>query len=290
MGDNVSVMSQHLFTDYNIVEMAYQQEPDSLVWAIRDDGVMLSMSYMREQEVIAWTHHDTAGDFESVACIPNSTLGINEVWVVVKRTIGGATVRFIERMAPRDMGTDIKDYVLLDCATTTTSSGTTVSGLTYLEGKVVNVLADGNVVNGLTVASGAVTLPIAATIVHVGLPYISDVETLRVELQNQNGTSQGRKIAIPKITVRFWDSRGGYLGISSQDTTAIASTGVVGLDEIPQREPGDHGGVAIGLKTRDYIFTPNGGYDMGSSIFYRQVDPLPFCITALVPQIKQGDN
>jgi hypothetical protein len=287
MGDNISIISQHLFTGQNIIEMAYQQEPDSIIWAVRDDGVLLSLTYLREQEVIAWTHHDTAGLFESVAVIPNTTLGINEVWVVVNR--GGT--RFIERLAKRDMGTDIKNYMMLDCAVTQNTTATkTVTGLTHLNGQVVNALADGNVVTGLTVAGGAVTLPAAAAAVHVGLPYISDVETLRIESPDQSGTTQGRKIAIPSITVRFWNSRGGYIGITSQEGTAIASTGTVGLDEIPQREPGDEGGISIPLKTRDYQFIPNGGYAFGTSVFYRQVDPLPFCVNAFVPKIVKGDS
>jgi hypothetical protein len=286
MGDNISVLSQHLLTDNHIVEMAYQQEPDSIVWAVRDDGVLLSMTYMREQDVIAWTHHDTDGLFESVAVIPNPTLGINEVWFVVNR--GGT--RYIERLAKRDMGTDIKNYMMLDCAITTTSSGTTVSGLSHLEGKVVNVLADGNVVKDLTVASGAITLPVAATIVHVGLPYVADMETLRIEQADNKGTTQGRKTAIPKINIRFWNSRGGYVGITSQNKSITSSTSISGLDEIPQREPGDIMSGPTPLKTRDYLFTPNGGYDFGSSIFFRQVDPLPFCITSFTPQISIGDN
>lgn len=97
-GSNLSILSNHLFTNYNIVEMAYQQDPDSLVWAVRDDGKLLCMTYMREQEVLAWTWCDTYGGddlFESITTIPAS--GYNQVWVVVNR--GGQ--RTIERMDQR---------------------------------------------------------------------------------------------------------------------------------------------------------------------------------------------
>lgn len=286
MGDNISVVSQHLFTGYSIIEMAYQQEPDSLVWAVRSDGVLLCLTYLREQEVIAWTRHDTDGLFESVAVIPNTTLGINEVWFVVNR--GGT--RFIERLAKRDMGTDVKNYVMLDCATTTTSSGTTVSGLTYLNGKVVNVLADGDVVTGLTVANGAITLPRAATIVHVGLPYVSDVETLRIEQADQKGTSQGRRVVIPEVTIRFMDSRGGWLKAVSQDISAPAATGVVGFDENVERDASDLASAPMPLRTRDYRMTLNGGYDFGAGLFFRQVDPLPVTILCFVPKLEVSDS
>jgi hypothetical protein len=292
MGDNISVVSQHLFTGYQIVEMAYQQEPDSIVWAVRNDGTLLSLTYMREQEVIAWTHHDTQGTFESVASIPNSTLGINEIWFVVNRTVGGNTVRYIERLAPRDMGMDAEDYMMLDSTVTQdngSSPSVTVTGLSHLNGKTVNALADGNVVIGLTVANGSVTLPVAASLVHVGLSYISDVETLRIESPDTAGTLQGRRVAIPRVTLRFWNSRGGHIGITNQNTS-IASTGTTGLDEIIQREPGERYDAAIPLKTQDYLFVPNGGYDFGTSVFYRQTDPLPFCLLAIIPQIVRGEN
>jgi hypothetical protein len=286
MGDNISIAAQHLFVGYKIIEMAYQQEPDSLVWAVRSDGVLLCLTYLREQEVIAWTHHDTDGLFESVAVIPNTTLGINEVWFVVNR--GGT--RFIERLAKRDMGTDVKNYVMLDCAITTTSSGTTVSGLTHLNGKVVNVLADGDVIEGLTVANGAITLPRAATIVHVGLPYVSDVETLRIEQADQKGTSQGRRMVVPEVTIRFMDSRGGWLKAVSQDIAAPASTGVVGFDENVERDAADLASAPMPLRNRDYRMTLNGGYDFGAGLFFRQTQPLPFCILCFVPKCETSDN
>jgi hypothetical protein len=204
-GPNVSLISQHLFTGYSIVEMAFQQEPDSIVWAVRSDGALLSLTYLREQEVSAWTRHDTDGYYESVTQIPNATLGINEVWCVVRRTINGSTVRYIERMAKRDQGTDPKLQFFVDCGLTYNGApATVISGLSHLEGKSVAVLADGCVLTPKTVTSGQITLSDSASIVTVGLPYVSDVETLRLEIPSQSGTMQGRRIAIPEVTVRFW--------------------------------------------------------------------------------------
>jgi len=58
-GSDLSVLSNHLFDGYTIADMTYQQNPNRLVWGVRSDGVLLSMTYMREQEVVAWTWHDT---------------------------------------------------------------------------------------------------------------------------------------------------------------------------------------------------------------------------------------
>jgi hypothetical protein len=289
MGDDIIVMAKHLLTGHTIVEMAFQQEPDSILWAVRDDGKLLSLTYMREQEMLAWTLHDTDGLFESVSVIPNSTLGINEVWFVVNR--GG--VRFIERLAKRDMGGYAKDYMMLDCAVTQNNGGspsTTVTGLDHLNGKTVNALFDGYVASGLVVASGSVTLPAAATLAHVGLPYVSDLETLRIDSPTNNGTAQSRRIAIPEVTIRFVDSRGGWVKAMAKDIDAPAATGVVGFDENLEHDANQNMSVAMPLKTTDYKMTLNGGYDFGAGVFFRQVDPLPFTIISIIPKVIVSEN
>lgn len=109
MGTELSTLSDHLFNRFNIAEMAYQQSPESIVWCVRDDGILLSMTYMREQEVVAWTWHDTKGEFESICTIPSELY--NEVWLVVKR----GTKRFIERMVDRMSSTDPRKQFFVDC-------------------------------------------------------------------------------------------------------------------------------------------------------------------------------
>ena len=292
MGDDIIVMAKHLLTGHTIIEMAYQQEPDSILWMVRDDGVLLSLTYMREQEVLAWSWHDTNNGtdlFESVAVIPNSTLGINEVWFVVNR--GGT--RYIERLAKRDMGSDPADYMMSDCAVTQdngSSPSASVTGLAHLNGKTVIALVDGSVVTGLTVAAGATTLPVSASIVHIGLPYVSDIETLRIDTPNAKGTAQGRRIVIPEVTVRFLDSRGGYIKAMSQDIADPATTGIVGFDEILQHDAAQVMSAATPLKTLDYKLSLNGGYDMGSALWIRQTDPLPLTLIALFPKMEVSDN
>lgn len=239
--------------------------------------------------MLAWSLHDTDGLFESVSVIPNSTLGIDEVWFVVNR--GG--VRFIERLAKRDMGEYAKDYMMLDCAVTQNNGASplaTVTGLDHLDGKTVNALVDGFVVKDLVVASGSVTLPIPVTLAHVGLPYVSDLETLRIDSPTNNGTAQSRRIAIPEVTIRFVDSRGGWVKAMAKDIDAPAATGVVGFDENLEHDSNQNMSVAMPLKTTDYKMTLNGGYDFGAGVFFRQVDPLPFTIIAIIPKVIVSEN
>lgn len=281
-GSNLSVISQHLFTGRTITQTAYQQEPESIVWFVRSDGKLLSLTYLREQEVQAFTWHDTNGLFESVTVIPNSTLGINELWLVVNRN----GTRFIERMVARDQGIVPSSQYFVDCGLTYNSTpATVISGLSHLNGYSVSILADGNVVPRQVVSGGQITLDVAASVVQVGLPYVSDVETLRIEAPDNRGTLQNRRVAIPQVTLRFWNSRGGYLGPSDpgDDTTT-------GLDEIDQRNPEDPIQTAIPLRTQDYLQSMDGSYSQDAHIFFRQIDPLPFALLALVPQFVAGEN
>ena len=297
MGDNISIISQHLFTGYTISEMAYAQEPDSILWAVRSDGALLSCTYMRDQELNAWTHHDTQGTFESICTISDYTDGYSQPWFVVNRTLNGQTVRCIEYMVCRDMGTDPRYQYFVDCGSTYNGAATaSITGLGWLANMPVAVLADGNVVNGLTVSAGGVlTLPAAASIVQVGLPFVSDIETLRIESPSPfwvqpPGTAQGRKIAIPQVTLRFWNSRGGWIRDMSQTTPDPASTGTDGFLEIKQRYASDPPAAAMPLKTMDYLVQLGGGYEFGAHMMLRQVDPLPMCLLAFFPKCVYGEN
>ena len=95
---DLSFLSEHI-TEGGIVELAYQKYPRSIVWAVRDDGTLLSMTFDPSLsgtgfEGIGWTKHDVGGEVESVCVVPNG--GADEVWIAVKRTIDGNTVRYIE--------------------------------------------------------------------------------------------------------------------------------------------------------------------------------------------------
>lgn len=108
-GNDLNVLARHLFEGHSILEMAYQQEPDRIVWVLRDDGVLLSLTYMPEQEVVAWAQHETNGIVESICVTPAD--GYDELCLSVKR----GTSRFIERMAQRMASEDPRDQYFVDC-------------------------------------------------------------------------------------------------------------------------------------------------------------------------------
>lgn len=103
-GTDLTVLSNHLFDGYQILRWDWAEEPYKLLWAVRNDGVLLCLTFLKEQEVYAWTRHDTNGLFQSVCCI--SEPPVNAPYFIVKRLIqnDGVTpiyVYYMERMDNR---------------------------------------------------------------------------------------------------------------------------------------------------------------------------------------------
>lgn len=126
--EEVSLLSEHLFRSGRAVDMAWQRSA-STAWLVRSDGALLSLAYLKEQRVFAWARHDTAGQYESVACIPEGDE--DAVYVAVRRRIGGQWRRFVERFAARQVS-DIRDAYHVDCGLSydapVTITGIAVSG------------------------------------------------------------------------------------------------------------------------------------------------------------------
>ena len=313
---------------------------------------------MREHEVWGWSRHDTDGTFESVCTIAEGDE--DATYFVVKRTINGATKRYIERLNTR-VFTDVADAFFVDSGLsydgihtgsttmtltaglganvwshqstqTLTASGSTfvsgdvgntivltvgtetlvctiqaytsatavsvkagrdvpstfrsvavsswakgvdeISGLGHLEGKTVAILADGNVEAQKTVASGAITISHPATKIHIGLPIQADIQTLNLELGQP--TQQGKKKSISEVTLRVEESRGGKIGYDADHLT-----------EFKQRAYEPYG-TATSLKTGDISVTMPSTWRSEGSIFFRQDDPLPMTLLAVIPEVSVG--
>jgi hypothetical protein len=273
-GADRSVLAAHLFEGHTIVSWAYQQNPDSVVWCCRDDGVLLGFTYMREHDVWAWSRHETDGAFESVCAISGS--GRDDVYFVVRRTIGGATKRFVEQLMPRT-ASPVEDAFFVDCGLSYEGApASTLSGLAHLNGKTVAILADGNVHAPRTVTGGAVTLDFPASKAHVGLPYVSDLETLNLDMEMQDGSIHGRKKRISTLTLRVDSSRGAWAGSDASKLMELKMRGEENLGE------------PIRAFTGDKKLVMKAGWDEGGRILIRQPDPLPLTVLAIIPEVSVG--
>jgi len=98
-GNDLTIYSSHLFDGYTIRDWSYQATPNPIIWLVRSDGVLLGLTYNREQEFVAWHRHDTDGFVENVCVVPEGEY--DSVYIAVRRTSDGVESRYIERMSPR---------------------------------------------------------------------------------------------------------------------------------------------------------------------------------------------
>jgi hypothetical protein len=106
-GTDLTTLSSHLFEQHTLLDWAYQETPHSLIWCVRDDGTLLCLTDVKEQEVLAWTRHDTLGTVENVCVVPEGDE--DRLYVVVVRN----GVRMIERLASRAFAT-VEDAIFTD--------------------------------------------------------------------------------------------------------------------------------------------------------------------------------
>jgi hypothetical protein len=152
--NEMSLLVPHLVRGHSIVEWAFARAADPVIYMVRDDGLLLTLTYNEEQEVIAWTTWDmenTNAKYESVAVIrPSASDDFDVPYFVVKRKINGNTVRYIERASDR-IFTDVRDCFFVDSGLTL-DSPIDISSITYPSSKVLvtataHGLSDGDIID-----------------------------------------------------------------------------------------------------------------------------------------------
>jgi len=367
-GNDVSILSSHLFYGHQILEWAYAEEPFKIIWAVREDGVLLSLTVLKEQDMYGWARHDTMGYFRSVCSI---TEGMTDAtYVVVDRPQpNGVLVKQIERVSERSFPFGAEDAWCVDAGVKTDQNepgatltvllsaqgnvvgasiavsanipvfaqnmigwilrvdggiakitsfagaqslggtiiqpltnlltddplnrpalaapGTwsidepfdTVFGLSHLEGQQVSILADGGVVNGMTVQNGSIKLPGLATKVLVGLGFQAQLQTMYLDLGQEQNTIQGKRKKVGALTVRVKDSRGVKAGRTFQHLVPIKE-----LNRVTAM------GTASSLITADERIIMDPLWDVPGQICLQVDDPLPATILGVIPEVVLGDT
>ena len=191
----ISLLSSHLLktpTEMAVRRATSTDEGDQLLIVNGEDGTIACYTLLRAQDIIAPSEWTTDGDFVSVG------VDISDTYVVVKRNIDGSDVYYVELF---------DSDLTLDCAKEGTT-GTTITGLSFLEGETVKVVRDGIVESDKTVASGEITLTEAATSSYqIGLNYTPEVITLPVEPRLPSGNIRGFKKRILEINSEHFESQ-----------------------------------------------------------------------------------
>jgi hypothetical protein len=307
---DLTILSDHI-TRPRIVEMAYQEEPDAVLWCVRADGQLACMTYRRDQDVVGWTRLILGGSFaggparvESVTVIPGAdgegqvsdSSDRDEVWVVTKRTIDGATRRYVELFERAFVGPSETDYATpeawraailtaqrdafyVDSGLTYDGAPTaTVGGLDHLEGETVKILADGAVHPDAVVTGGSVALAVPAAKVQVGLSYAHTLRGLKIDAGAQAGTAVGKTKRIHALTLALMDS-----------VTSKVGPDRFNLSELEFREVRDAMDTAVPLFTGEKYVELPGDYDVDARFVIRGDEPGPFVLLAVAPELKTNE-
>lgn len=284
-----TALSNHI-TKSGVIDMDYQQEPYSIVWCTRADGRLIGFTWNAEQNVWGWHGHKIggtagvggAGGFvESVAAIPSPDGSRNELWLIVKRTINGAVKRYVEFMEAEwtDEVAQTQAFYVDCCLTYTGAPATVISGLGHLEGQTVRMLVDGSTHPDRTVTAGSITLQRAGSVVTIGLPFASKLQSMRVEAGSRTGTAQGKTKRMNRVTFRVDNSSSGRFGA---DFTT--------MDDITYRVPDNLMNQPVPPFTGDLQQSWPGGYSLDGRIAFYDELPLPLTLVAIFPEVDTQDG
>lgn len=292
---SMSQLASHLGAKL-FAQLAYAAEPFSIVWARCDDGSLVGLTYNREEAVVGWHRHDLAGGIiESIAAIPQLDQLQDTLWLVVRRTVGGISRRYIERLTGfADFGATLNSAHYVDCALKYSGApASTLYNLGHLDGENLYGVADGKAFGPVLVYSGAATLPFAASNVIIGLGYDAEVESNRLDNGAADGTAFGKYKRTHKLSLGVWQSWGGEIGVWNEEAYD-AVTGEPGAyvytkleypyreDQLPQPR----------LWTGEiFEATPSPGYERKGTVKFRRTkdQPYPLHVLYIAPQMHTQD-
>lgn len=288
-GTDISIIASHLFYGFQILEWAWAEEPFKVVWAIRDDGVMLTLTFLKEQEFVGWAHSITQGSFRSVAAVTEaSAVGVSDViYTVVERTVGGGQVKYIEKVTERIFPNGVVDAWCVDSGLQYIGTpATTFSGGEHLAGLTVTGLADGIVIPPFTMpTSGSFTLPQPASKVTVGLGFTCKLQTLAIDMGEP--TIQGRVKKISNVDVRVSQTLGLYIG---QDFDHLVPMKDLIRGNVSSMLTGQQNQVVTDLVTGDARTFLSPAFTVPGQYCIQLTDPYPASILGVIPNITVGDS
>jgi len=265
-----------------IARLAVQRKPDTRIHAVLTDGTVMMGLTDPNENVLAWFTLNTDGSVEDVVVLPAAAgTTDDQVYYVVKRTINGSTVRYLEKWAQENVCTGGTLTYLADGYVSYSGSATTViTGLDHLEGEDVVVWADGEDVGTdtdgtllYTVSSGQITLATAASNVVVGLRYTAQFQSTKLAYVNQGGGSQLSE-----------QKRINHIGLVLADTHSQGlqyGTDFTSLRDLPQLEQGVQvSGVHTAYEEQPIEF--DGTWSVDSRLCLQARAPRPATVLAAI--------
>lgn len=268
-GQDLTLFVKTRVRGYLTITSAYAQDPDSIIYYIRNDGEINCLTYIPEQKVYGWSHFVTNGKY--LYCESVSEGEQDSIYILVERTLQGKKVKCIERMVPL-YSDDVN--VFLDCYVEFKSSNAIDSiNIPHLSGQTVQVVIDDNQQQDVVVPDdGLLQLNVSGSHIKIGLPFTSKIRVPSVEMQMQDGTLQGRVATVSRVVLRMYKSFGGKVGHTFDRMDDIT---------LPPNE----------LFTGDKpVILPKMGvnYSTDTSICIKHSDPFPFNLLSITRIVEIG--
>lgn len=265
---DVSLRASHLFDNLTIKDMTFSKAPYPILYAVSSNGNLIAYTYVPEQQVGAFSVFETKGVFEACCVVAEGDEDI--LYCVIRREINGAIVRFVERMHELIVP-NREDFCYLDCAGVYEGEAKSeISGLDWLEGETVSILADGYCVPDQVVQGGTITLEEPASKVHVGLSYQSDLQTLPASAQIQDGSyGFSHRKNLTEVTFRLEGSSSISAGPDADHLRSMPARRI----ETP--------GTPAGLFEGEHDLPITGLWTPEGQLFIRESLPLPIKIISI---------
>ena len=272
---DLSLRAPHLFDGKKIVDMAFSASPYPVAWFVMDSGELLGFTYIPEENIGGWHVHETDGKFKSCCVVTENN--DDRLYVIVEREIGGEKKQYIECMSDM-LFDDLAEAFFVDSGLTGRFDEpvTTVSGLDHLEGKTVSILADGAVHPQQVVTDGKIGLDAPASVVHVGLPIRSVLQTLPLLAPIDSGYGSARPKNINKCSLRVYCSSGIFAGFDENH-----------LREYKQRRD-ERPGSPPETRSEEVPVVIDGRWTDGGQLTVVQDDPLPLTIVSVTTEVSIG--
>lgn len=269
-GQDLTLFVKTLVKGHLAVTSAYAQDPDSIIYYVRDDGQLNCLTYIPEQKVYGWSHFVTNGKYRYVENVAEGDQ--DTIYFIVDRVINNKSVKCIERSI--SLYTEDNSDVFLDCYVKVANSiKTDYINAPHLVGQMVDIVIDGQQMPSRVVPpTGVIKLDGKANVITVGLPYTTKIKIPSVEQQIDDGTLQGRVATVSRVVLRMYKSFGGKVGRTFDRMDDIT---------LPPNE----------LFTGDKpVILPKMGinYSTDTSICIKHSDPFPFNLLSITRIVEIG--
>ncbi len=275
---DASIISSHLLDEKKVVNWCYQNIPFSVVWVVMDSGDLISMTYVREHQVIAWHRHETSGIVEDICAVPGAE-GYDLVYAVIRRTINGTDVRYVERMDNYFIRVNDPDQAFfVDSGVSYVGAATTTltNIAPHLVGETVKIWADGaERPEQVVPVGGTIELDKEANEVHLGKGFESVLVPSRPEVAAKEDSSLTRVYKVNKANVKLYRSMGVKAGAAYDE-----------LEEILKHDANDP--LPPAYATRAEEVTIDTGWDEEWDFTVMADGPGPMTVLAVVYDVEIG--